>query len=47
MPPIEPENPAAAENTTISTSPLMSVHFGPIRLDTHPVPSMATAVTTR
>ena len=38
---------AASENTTISASPTMSVRLAPIRLDTQPVTSIATAVTTR
>lgn len=47
MPPIEPEAPASAENTTISTRPMTSVRLAPIRLETHPTTSIATAVTTR
>ena len=38
---------AASENATISASPTMSVRLAPIRLDTQPVTSIATAVTTR
>ena len=41
------EDPASALKATIRTSPAMSVRLPPIRLDTHPVNSMATAVTTR
>jgi hypothetical protein len=39
--------PAAAANATISTSPAIIVPFAPMRLDTQPVTSIATAVTTR
>ena len=41
------EAPAAALNSTIRTSPVISVFLAPIRLDTQLVISMATAVTTR
>ncbi len=34
MPPTLPEVPASALNTTISTSPAISVHLAPMRLDT-------------
>ena len=47
IPPIEPEVPASAANTTMRTRPMISVSFAPIRLDTQPTTSMATAVTTR
>ena len=47
MPPMLPEAPASAANTTISTRPAISVRLAPIRLDTQPVTSIATAVTTR
>ena len=47
MPSIEPDSPASAAKTTISASPATSVRLAPIRLDTQPVPSMATAVTSR
>ena len=51
----EPDDPVdagrrprpAALNTTIRTSPAISVRLAPIRLETQPVTSMATAVTTR
>ncbi len=42
-----PELPASALNVTISTKPPTMVHFAPIREETHPVTSIATAVTTR
>jgi hypothetical protein len=42
-----PDDAARALKATISTSPTMIVRLPPIRLDTHPVNSMATAVTTR
>jgi hypothetical protein len=45
--PIPAECPASALNTTISTRPPTSVRFAPMREDTQPVTSMATAVTTR
>ena len=41
------EAPAAALKTTIRTRPAISVCLAPIRLETQPVTSMATAVTTR
>ena len=44
---IEPDEPASAENATISTSPAIIVHLAPIRDDTQLVISIATAVTTR
>jgi hypothetical protein len=47
MPSIEPDSPASPAKTTISASPATSVRLAPIRLDTQPVPSMATAVTSR
>ncbi len=47
MPPIEFDDPARAAKTTMSTRPVISVRFAPIRLDTQPVTSIATAVTTR
>ncbi len=47
MPSMLPDVPASAENTTIRISPLISVHLAPIRLDTQPVTSIITAVTTR
>jgi hypothetical protein len=47
MPPMLPAEPASAAQITMSTSPAMRVRFAPIRLETHPVMSMATAVTTR
>lgn len=34
MSPMDPDEPAAAANVTISTSPAISVHWAPIRLDT-------------
>ncbi len=40
-------DPAAAAKTTIRMRPEISVHFAPMRLETQPVTSMATAVTTR
>ena len=42
-----PDVPASAEKITISTRPLTRVHLAPIRLDTQPVTSIITAVTTR
>ncbi len=48
MPPIDVGlAPASALNTTISASPASSVRLAPMRLDTQPVISMATAVITR
>ncbi len=47
MPLIEPDSPASAEKTTMIARPVISVFLAPIRLDTQPVPSIATAVTTR
>jgi len=47
IPLMPPDAPAAALNATISTRPATSVRLPPIRLDTQPVTSMATAVTTR
>jgi hypothetical protein len=47
IPPIVSDDPAAAANATINTRPAISVRFAPIRLDTQPVTSIATAVTTR
>ena len=41
------DDPASAEKTTMIASPVISVRFAPSRLDTQPVPSIATAVTTR
>ena len=45
--PMLPLVPAIAENTTISTRPVTRVRLAPMRLDTQPVISIATAVTTR
>jgi hypothetical protein len=45
--PIEPADPAAALNTTMRIRPAIMVRLAPIRLDTYPVTSIATAVTTR
>jgi hypothetical protein len=45
--PIVSELAAASEKATISDRPRMSVRLAPIRLDTQPVTSIATAVTTR
>ena len=39
--------PASALNATMRASPATSVRLAPIRLDTQPVTSIATAVTTR
>lgn len=47
MPEIEPAEPASALNTTIRISPATRVRLAPMRLETKPVTSMATAVTTR
>ena len=47
MPSIECAAPASALNATISTNPAASVRFAPIRLETQPVISMATAVITK
>ncbi len=47
MPSMPPDEPASAAKITISASPTMSVRLAPRRLDTQPVTSMATAVTTR
>ena len=44
---IPAECPARALNITISTRPATRVRFAPMRDDTQPVTSMATAVTTR
>ena len=41
------EAPASAAKITTSSRPVMSVRFAPIRLDTQPVTSIITAVTTR
>jgi hypothetical protein len=45
--PIPPELPASALNVTISARPPTKVHLAPSRVDTQPVTSIATAVTTR
>ncbi len=45
--PIECDDPASALPATIRTRPATRVRLPPMRLDTHPVASMATAVTTR
>ena len=47
MPPIVSDAPARPANTTIRTRPAMRVFLAPIRLETQPVTSIATAVTTR
>ena len=47
MPPIVSDGPARPANTTIRTSPAIRVRLAPMRLDTQPVTSIATAVTTR
>ncbi len=47
IPPIESEAPASAANTTMITRPTTSVRLAPIRLETAPTTSIATAVTTR
>ncbi len=47
MPPIEFDVPASAANTTMRTSPTSKVRLAPMRLDTQPTTSIATAVTTR
>jgi hypothetical protein len=47
IPEIPPDAPASALKTTIRTRPAISVRFAPIRLDTQPVTSIATAVMTR
>jgi hypothetical protein len=44
---IPSDPPASAANTTISPRPITRVHFAPIRLETHPTPSIATEVTSR
>ena len=41
------DDPARALNTTMSVSPAIRVRLAPMRLETQPVTSMATAVTTR
>ena len=41
------DDPASALKTTIRVSPVINVRRVPIRLETQPVISMATAVTTR
>ncbi len=41
------EEPARAANTTMMMSPVIRVFLAPIRLETQPVTSMATAVTSR
>ena len=47
IPPMLSADPASAAKTTMSTRPVISVRLAPIRLDTQPVTSMATAVMTR
>ena len=47
IPPIVSDVPASAAKTTMSARPTISVRLAPIRLDTQPVTSIATAVTTR
>ena len=47
MPPMLLLDPASAANTTISDSPAIRVRLAPMRLDTQPVTSIASAVTTR
>jgi len=47
LPPIEFDVPTRAANTTITKSPTTKVRFAPIRLETQPTTSIATAVTTR
>lgn len=47
MAPIDGDRLASAAKTTMMTSPRMSVRLPPTRLDTQPVPSIATAVTSR
>src|SRR5258705_7745849 len=47
IPPIEFDVPTRAGNTTITKSPTTKVRFAPIRLETQPTTSIATAVTTR
>jgi len=42
-----PDEPASAAKTTMSAKPAISVRLTPILLDTQPVTSIATAVTTR
>jgi hypothetical protein len=42
-----PALPASAAKTTMSTSPTIRVRLAPMRLDTQPVTSIVTAVTTR
>jgi hypothetical protein len=47
MPLMLEAEPASALNTMIRTRPTISVRFAPMRLDTQPVTSIATAVITR
>ena len=47
MPSMEFAVPASAANATMSTRPAIRVRLAPRRLDTQPVTSIATAVTTR
>jgi hypothetical protein len=47
MPEMPPDAPARALNTTIRERPAIKVRFAPMRLDTQPVTSIATAVITR
>ena len=47
MPPMPFAVPARKANTTMIARPTTRVFFAPSRLDTQPVISMATAVTTR
>ena len=47
MPEMPLDAPASALNTTISARPAIRVRLAPIRLDTQPVTSIATAVMTR
>ncbi len=47
IPSMLPDAPAAALKSTMSTRPATRVRLAPMRLETNPVTSMATAVTTR
>ena len=47
IPSIEFDVPASAAKITMIARPVMRVRLAPRRLDTQPVTSMATAVTTR
>lgn len=47
MPLMEPEAPASAAKTTMTARPVTRVRLAPMRLETQPTNSIATAVTIR